>query len=283
MTVVVGFVGIDGAVMASDSEATEGGHTRYDVDKIWTCGGLLLGYTGDWAVLQPVAAQLSTKIPSTFGEAVEIDRWQGRSALENTVGPVLRHCYANHVGPVNRRGIPQALDGALLVIGRDSDGYWLLELDGQNKPTFLTDNGFHAVGSGSAAAYVARALMSEYEAGDRFVGDLKLIAHRTVQNCIDTIGGPLGVGGHVLLWSSENNSPFVMATEKEIQIIEAGVDQWRAIERIRCGRFVSEGRRSLRASRFPSFRPRPRPSLPRGPRARSRGRRLIVGEPRPDP
>jgi hypothetical protein len=95
----------------------------------------------------------------------------------------------------------------------------------------LTDNGFHAVGSGSAAAYVARSLMSEYEAGGRFVGDLKLIAHRTVQNCIDTIGGPLGVGGHVLLWSSENNSPFVKATEKEIQIIEAGVDQWRAIER----------------------------------------------------
>jgi 20S proteasome alpha/beta subunit len=55
MTVVVGFVGPDGAVMASDSEATESGHTRYDVEKIWACGALIMGYTGTTSVKQPAS------------------------------------------------------------------------------------------------------------------------------------------------------------------------------------------------------------------------------------
>jgi 20S proteasome alpha/beta subunit len=41
VTVVVAFVGNDGAVMASDTERTESVHTRMDVEKIWTVGGLL--------------------------------------------------------------------------------------------------------------------------------------------------------------------------------------------------------------------------------------------------
>jgi hypothetical protein len=37
MTVVVGFVGTDGAVMASDSQASEYDKTKYDIEKLWVC------------------------------------------------------------------------------------------------------------------------------------------------------------------------------------------------------------------------------------------------------
>jgi proteasome beta subunit len=231
MTVVVGFVGTDGAAMASDSEATESGHTRYDVEKIRTCGGLLTGYTGATSVRQPLVAQIDSGVASHFGDASDIDRWEGRARLRQASKPALVDCYDGHVGARDQHGIPTALAGALLVLGRDTNGYWMLELDGMLQATFYTEPGFHTVGSGAAAAYVAHSLMRDYDASGRTVSDLKLIAHRTVQTCIDTIGGELGVGGQVQLWYSESNGPFVKATQQEIEAIENGVEQWRGIER----------------------------------------------------
>ncbi len=232
MTVVVGFVGPDGAVMASDSEATEsGGLTRYDVEKIWTCGGLLMGYTGTGSVRQPLEKSLDGAVTGSFGASAAIDRDQAREILRHETGKVLRAEYSTHVGNVDMYGIPEALKGILLVIGRDAQGYWLLEIDWMAQPTFYTDGGFHTVGSGASAAYVAHSLMREYDSAGRATADLKLIAHRTVQNCIDTIGGQLGVGGHVQLWYSEQNGPFSQATQQEIEVVEDGVAQWRGIER----------------------------------------------------
>jgi 20S proteasome alpha/beta subunit len=232
MTVVVSFVGPDGAVMASDSEATEGGgHTRYDVEKIWTCGALIMGYTGTTSVKQPLAQSLQQVVAQTFGVAIEVDREQAREILRQTAAQVLHSCYQFHVGNVDQFGVPLALNGILLVLGRDAEGYWMLEIDGMAQATFYTESGFHTVGSGAAAAYVSHSLMRAYDSVGRSVVDLKLIAHRTVQTCIDSIGGPLGVGGYVQLWASENNSPFAKASQQDIEIIEHGVEQWRKIER----------------------------------------------------
>jgi len=232
MTVVVGFVGADGAVMASDSEATEsGGLTRYDVEKIWTCGRLMMGYTGTSSVKQPLETALEKGVVGLFGARAEIDRDQARAALRQATAEVLVACYQFHVGARDAHQVPEALKGVLLVIGRDAKGYWMLEIDWMAQATFYTDNGFHTVGSGAPAAYVAQSLMREYEPAGRAVADLKLIAYRTVQNCIDSMGGGLGVGGHVQLWYSESNGPFVKAAQQEIERVESGVEQWRGIER----------------------------------------------------
>lgn len=232
MTVVVSFIGPDGAVMASDSEATDGGgQTRYDVEKIWACGALIMGYTGTTSVMQPLAQALHQTVPNAFGASSEIDREQAREVLRQTAAQVLQSCYQFHVGTRDQYGIPVALNGILLVLGRDAEGYWILEIDGMAQATFYTDSGFHTVGSGAAAAYVSHSLMRAYDSVGRSVVDLKLIAHRTVQTCIDSIGGPLGVGGYVQLWFSENNGPFAKASQQDIEIIEHGVEQWRNIER----------------------------------------------------
>ena len=231
MTVVVGFIGPDGAVMASDSEATESEHSRYEVEKIWQCGGLLMGYTGATSVRQPLVALCRQMIESQHGQSAEIDRQDALNTLRPTASKVLASVYEFHVGARDADGIPVPLKGVLLVIGRDRDGYWMLEIDWMPHCTFYTQPGFHSVGTGAAAAYVARSLMRDYESAERPVAGLQLIAYRTVQTCIDTIGGRAGVGGRVQLWSSQSGSPFNKANQQEIESLDNGVMAWRTAER----------------------------------------------------
>ena len=91
VTVVVAFVGTDGAVMASDSEATESGHTRYDVDKIWLCRGLLCGYTGNTAVRDRLARAMTEACERTFASDDLHDRYVFADLLQVTAKPVLQH------------------------------------------------------------------------------------------------------------------------------------------------------------------------------------------------
>lgn len=225
--------------MASDSEATESVHTRYDVEKIWATGGLLMGYSGSGSVRQPLVAAIDKAVTTLFGTNSEVDRWEARSGLRQAVNPVLTECYQHHLGARDGHGIPEALKGVLLVIGRDAVGYWMLEIDYMVQASFYTDTGFHTIGSGAAAAYMAQSMMKDYDASGRSVSQLKLIAYRTVQTCIDTLGGAMGVGGHVEIWSSEDNSAFARVPLDEIEAIENGVEQWRGVERESLGQVVA--------------------------------------------
>jgi len=128
VTVIVGFVGADGAVMASDSEGTEGGHSRIDVEKCWTCGGLLFGLSGTGSVKQPLEASLATKATAAFGESVEVSRWEARELVRGAVRDVFTREYTNFVPGQPGQTALNTIGCALLVIGRDSDGYWLLEI-----------------------------------------------------------------------------------------------------------------------------------------------------------
>lgn len=216
--------------MASDSEATEGadGQTRYDVEKIWTCGELLCGYTGTTAVRDRLARAMDDVLPQVMDQ--KPNRYQLSDVLQQIAGPVLKHVYSNFV-PAQPGQTPGVLAGILLVIGRDDDGYWLLELDYNNTASFYTDAGFHTVGSGSAAAYVAQALMKGYNVASREMKALRLVAYRMVSTCIDSLGGRLGVGGRVHMWSSESGAPFAKIEGEGLEAVRSGVDQWTVAER----------------------------------------------------
>jgi hypothetical protein len=67
--------------------------------------------------------------------------------------------------------------------------------------------------------------MKDYDAPSREISAVRLIAHRTVQTCIDTIGGQLGVGGFVQLWASEKGAPFTKVIGEELKAVANGVDQ----------------------------------------------------------
>ncbi len=230
MTVIVGFVGADGAVMASDSEGTEGAQIRRDVKKCWTCGGLLMGLSGAASVKQPLEAAFARAVETTFGEAAEVNRWEARELLRQQAQDVLAREYSSFVSTRPGHGA-EVIGSCLLVIGRDADGYWLLEIDPNNSPTFYTDHGgFHTIGTGSAAAYFATGLMKEYEPQGRSFNHLKLVAYRTVKTCIEVLGGRLGVGGHVQLHASRDGGPFERETAEGLAVLSEAVEKWTTLE-----------------------------------------------------
>jgi 20S proteasome alpha/beta subunit len=229
MTVVVGFVTSDAAVMASDSEATSADGTRSDMDKIWTCGTLLLGYTGSSIVRQPLEHSLAAAVASLEAAGRTPSRWDYRASLCDATRNVLEGEYANHLGERDQWGFPLQLRGALLAIGRDADGLWLLEVDHTPGGTFYEQDGFHAVGSGSIAAQVTRGLLAHYYPVGQTVAHLRLIAYRTVAACIDVLGGGHGVGGKVAIWE-QSEAGFEKLSDPELEQAENGVAQWTTIE-----------------------------------------------------
>jgi 20S proteasome alpha/beta subunit len=228
MTVVVGFVGTDGAVMASDSQESEDDETRHEVEKIWEDGGLLFGYSGHDAVKLPLQIAVSAALETAKERPP--DRWAARRLLTEAAKPVLLEAYGTFV-PTSQRETARKLGGALLVLGRDEPGYWLLEINHNNVATFYTARGFHAIGTGSVAAQVATGLLEAYEPADRSVGHLRLMAYRSVETCIRVLGGGWGVGGHPHVWHSEKGGSFHKATSSELAALANDVGSWILVER----------------------------------------------------
>jgi 20S proteasome alpha/beta subunit len=231
LTVIVGFVGAECAVMASDSESTESEHTRFDVEKIWTCGEcLLLGYSGSGAIRDALSLSIDGKVKAAFGEDVEeIDRWKARSVLAEATKPVLEQFYKEFVPTT--QPVDNVLGGTLLVIGRDSSGHWLLEIDHHCTTTFYEDRGLQAIGSGGSAAFVAQGLLRHYQPRDQTIEQLRLIAYRTIKTCIDGLGGAFGVGGQVHLWSCRPGDGYLKAGTELLEDLEEGLTKWMTIER----------------------------------------------------
>jgi hypothetical protein len=238
MTVVVAFVTTNAAVMASDTEGTEADGTKHDVDKIWTCGSLLLGYTGSTVISQPLRAALDQAIPAAEAGG-SVSRWAIRQKICETCKTVLAGEYANRVPPVPGE-VPRELSGALLAIGRDDDGYWLLEVDRNAGGTFYHEIGFHSVGSGSVSAQTASGLLRNYGAIGRERPHLRLIAYRTVATCIHVLGSNYGVGGEVSIWDAADGEQFEHLDAQSLQRVGNGVEQWITIEAESLDRVVLE-------------------------------------------
>lgn len=213
--------------MAADSHVAEEDSTVGVAEKIWECGGLLFGYSGQLSVREPLKEALHAAFSSSPPPPnCPVD--MAGSMLSAVARPVLERIYADFVGapgddPAEKVG------GSLLVIGHDGDAYWLLELTRHNMREHYTEDGFHTVGSASLAAHVGRGLLSHYSLPGYEVQHLRLLAYRTVDTCIKVLGGAYMVGGPVQLWHS-TDSGFARVTGDELESVEQGVVQWIAIE-----------------------------------------------------
>jgi 20S proteasome alpha/beta subunit len=228
VTVVTGFVGPECAVMASDTEATEADGTQREIEKIWASHELLFGYSGSHAVREPLKLSIDSLFAGHSGKS--LTRWEAKELLQRATGPVLKNAYGHFV-PGQPGETYAKLGGAMLVIGIDDDGYWLLEIDADNTATFYTDRGFHTVGSGAIAAQMARGLLEHYEPEGRRVHHLRLLAFRTIATCIRVLGGRFGVGGSPRVWSSEDRAAFAQLGPDELAALEADVGGWVLIEK----------------------------------------------------
>lgn len=226
MTLVVGFVGLDGAVMASDSEVTARDRTRFEEPKIWKCHGLLMGYSGHTAVETPLARAIDDSIAASEPSGrIDVVKCIQAAAL-----PVLEHIYSTFLPRPPQGQIPAEIAGHLLVAGHDPEGYWLGVLDESVMFDFAT-RGFVAIGSGSVAAQVANGLLSRYELAGRAIEDLKLVAYRTVAACIAVLGRGYGIGGSIKMWVSRAGAPFRELSEIEVDHLGHGVEQWIGVEK----------------------------------------------------
>lgn len=215
--------------MASDSEATESGHTRYDVDKIWTAEGLLMGFSGSVATRDLIAPSVEATFRQHFGGTTEIPRTDARTLLAQAINPVLKQAYSEVV-PGPGTNYLNVAGGSLLVIGRDSGGYWLLEVDPQCVVSSYDEQGFQAIGSGGPGAHLGCRILRRFGDRRRSLAELRLIAYRTVDTCIDVLGGVVGVGGEPRLWSGEGASPFEQAAAEDIAVIKDGLEKWKTME-----------------------------------------------------
>lgn len=226
MTLVVGFVAKAHGVMGADSQATEADGTRTRVEKIWSEGGLLFGYTGTWGVRDHLASAIRRRVTQE-GFDPHADRESIRMALCQTIRPVLISAYANYV-PSDFAEAKSALGGQLLVLGSDAEGFWLLEINEDNTGSWYTDRGFHAVGSGSPAAQVALGLLQNYVPARLTLAQLEMLAFRTLGVSIEVLAQHLSEP--VRLWASDG-AGFRQLTDTDLAETAQAVEVWRTIER----------------------------------------------------
>jgi 20S proteasome alpha/beta subunit len=228
MSLVVGFVADDRAVMASDSQATEADGTRTTIEKIWCQRSLLFGYAGPQAIRDKLQEGIAVWVGSATN--TELHR---RDLVEQKICAVskivLEAMYANYAQDVGER--PKSrLAGQLLVIGCDGDEkHWLLEIDADNTPTFYTKQHFHAAGSGSPAAQVAMALLENYDPSNLSLRGLQAMAYRAVKTSINVLAQYLGEP--VQIWCCDGSHGFQKLTDTDLDDIQRLVEAWTTQER----------------------------------------------------
>ena len=237
MTIIVGFIGTDGAVMASDSQATEADDTRFNVaDKIWKANDVLFGYSGyvavGYQIRTAVRAALKNRLPNggTY--------FEHQTVLQESIRPCLKHAYANFVSAQPGQTAGNTIAGALLVMGRETDSYWMMEVDLNCIASPYTDRAFHAIGSGSIPAQMARGLLESYEPKESPRLHLELMAFRTIRTCIQV--SAYGVGGNIHIWSSTDGGPFTKLGQVDLERLSAREAVWRETERESLARSLGE-------------------------------------------
>jgi predicted proteasome-type protease len=224
VTLIVAHVSRSGAVMASDSRVTEeDGTGARPIEKIWTSGGLLFGYSGDLSIRNSIRSVLD----KTFATAPlpEPTEWEmAVSQLKFTVKPVTDAAYASFSGgPTDSPA--EILGGSLVVVGRGPDGYWLYEIDRYNTATNYTDDGFHTIGSGTVGTHIARRLFSHYLQPGYETKHMRLLAYRFLESCIDALPGIYGIGGEVQMWQSADDG-FEVVSADQLAAAREALQQW---------------------------------------------------------
>ena len=223
MTVVLAVRCADGLVLAADSQITDSDRgLSYPARKLHALGDhAAWGGSGARAVLTELEGMFDAN-PDAVVEAADVGH-----ALQDAVLPVLRRHYANFIPEVPG----QAKGGStpatyVLAAGYTGDQPFIVDVDPHGLIGRYEVVGFHAVGSGSAMAQQAGALLAQYRMVERGV-DHGVLAAMRVLDALDvsspSIGGPMNIcrmtprGAHHL-------------DEKEIEQARERVRRWLELE-----------------------------------------------------
>lgn len=163
MTVVLSIVCADGLVLATDSQVTDAARgMTYPAQKLHPLGDhAAWGGSGSRAVLLDLE-----KIFAASSAAILEGEDVAREVQERVL-PVLRHHYDTFIPEVpgeETKGTPSAY---VLAVGYAHDAPFVVEINPNGMIGRYEDLGFHAVGSGSALAQQAAAMLGHFDVRER--------------------------------------------------------------------------------------------------------------------
>lgn len=224
MTVVLALRCADGIVLGADSQITDGARgLSYPAQKLHPFGDTAAwGGSGSRAVLFDLRELFDGAAAAVLG-AENVGH-----AVQERVVPVLRRHYDQFVetvpGEQQSGGTPATY---VLVAGYAGDTPVIVDIDPHGLIGRYEEVGFHAVGSGSAMAQQAGALLAHFRMTERDV-DYGVVAAVRVLDALDvtspSIGGPIDVyritpdGAKAL-------------SEKDITRVRKHVQRWTEMER----------------------------------------------------
>ncbi|HZG91228.1 MAG TPA: hypothetical protein VEZ42_13540 [Pseudonocardia sp.] len=194
MTVVLAIKCSDGIVLAADSQITDSARgLSYPAQKLHP-----LGDTAAWGGSGARSALVDIKELFDGNASALLDGENLGHALQERVLPVLRHHYANFIeevpGETGPGGTPATY---VLVAGYREDGTpFIADIDPHGLVGRYEEVGFHAIGSGSAMAQQAGALLAHFRMTERDVDHGVLAAVRVLDALRMTspsVGGPIDV------------------------------------------------------------------------------------------
>jgi len=224
MTVVLAVACAEGVVMASDTQATEGGdNTRFQVPKIFELSDRAVwAGSGHVGIIQDLRTRYGLE-RNRFNTAISVD-----SPLRSIAKSVFDPHYKDYVE--TPAGVPPINPGAIVLaagVGRD-DKPWIWEVSQNCTTCSYSERGFHAIGSGSAMAQMANALTSHFDLLGKPLPFAELVAYRTIDAVIET--SAYGVGGPIDLWVV-TAAGCAQRSESELKAIRDQVNVWRETER----------------------------------------------------
>jgi 20S proteasome alpha/beta subunit len=222
MTVIVAARCRDGAIMASDSQATEmATGVRWDVQKVFRLTDRAVwGASGMTNITDDVRATLED-VADMLVRTPRLD-----NALRKLVGPVVKGHYDtwNEVPGQSNNSPATAFMACGLTAASEP---FILDIDQNNNCGFL-DRDWHAIGSAGGFAQMAGALLSHFGLRNLSVDYGTVIVYRALDAVIHT--SHFGVGGEPQLWVVTEAGCHQLTTA-ETQALERLVAGWKEIER----------------------------------------------------
>lgn len=236
MTVAIGMVCCDGALVAADSMASDP-MTAHPIQKVHALDGCPTVWTaaGSVYVVEEVEIKLDefTKAHTDSEPAPTClcvpSAVMLRKRLKAAILPTMQTCYQGALcaTPYPEGAIPKELEAQFLVLGWVNGKPMFLEFDEIGQVNSHLDTGFYAIGGVGPLAMVAQGLMAHYFREPMPVKHGQLVAYRTISAVCEIAQS--GVGPPVRLAVVDADGARVLGDD-ELSEIETGVERWKALE-----------------------------------------------------
>ena len=193
MTVVLALRCADGIVLAADSQITDSARgLSYPSQKLHPFGDTAAwGGSGARAVLLELEQEFDGSAAAVLS-AENVGR-----AVQERVIPLLRHHYGSFIEQVPGEAQSGATPATYVLVAGFARGVpFIVDIDPHGLIGRYEEVGFHAIGSGSAMAQQAGALLAHFQMTDRSVEDGVLAAVRVLDALRITspsVGGPVDI------------------------------------------------------------------------------------------